>query len=301
MRIDRLALYQKSLLGGLGGLVGWGLMSLLVRISTETWIGLTLKALFTGALVGLALGALTGAWDGIFRERSARRLLSGIRVGALLGLVGGMIGLVVGEVIFSLAGGGSLPRAIGWAVFGSLVGAHEGISKRMPQKALFGAYGGLLGGLLGGSTYESLAGMFQMVGVPRGLAVALGGAVGLVLLGMFIGLMAGLVEDLFRAAWLLFTAGRFEGQTRTLDPRKGTTTLGRSELSDICLLADPQITAQHARIVYQNGGFAVEAVDGEVNFSRGGSKFQPVQNQTLQAGDMIQLGASRARFQTGDK
>jgi hypothetical protein len=209
-----------------------------------------------------------------------------------------MFGLVMGELIFSLSGGGLFPRAIGWGMFGALVGANEGISKRMPQKAMFGAYGGLLGGLIGGSTYESIAGFFQMIGIGRSVAIAVGGAVGLVLLGMFVGLMVGLVEDLLRAAWLLFTSGRFEGQTRTLDPNKATTTVGRSELSDICILADTAISANHARFVYRDGGFVLEAVDGEVQVSRGGG-FTAVTSHRLESGDLIQIGSSRAKYQEG--
>ncbi len=300
MRIDVLALYQKSLLGGLGGLFGWGLMTVLVHVSTGTTVRLYFKDMLTGALIGLALGACTGAWDGLFRARSLRRIAAGARVGAMLGLVGGLVGLVVGELIFSLAGGGLLPRAIGWGLFGALVGANEGVSKRMPQKTLFGAYGGLLGGLIGGSTYESTAGLLQLVGCERNFAIALGGAVGLVLLGLCVGLMVGFVEDLLRTAWLLFTSGRFEGQTRTLDPRKPATLVGRSELADICILADPAVAAEHARLVWADGGFVLEALGGEVRVKHiAGGEFVPVQRHALSPGDLIQIGSSRARYQTG--
>jgi hypothetical protein len=300
MRIDTLALYQRSLLGGLGGLIGWGLMTALVHVSTDTTVKLYLKDMLTGALIGLALGALTGAWDGLFRNRSSRRLAVGAAVGAAVGFGGGLIGLVVGEVVFNLAGGGLFPRAVGWGLFGALVGANEGLTRRSPQKLMFGAYGGLLGGLIGGSTYESIAGLLQMIGLGRGFAIALGGAIGLVLLGLFVGLMIAFVEDLLRGAWLLFTAGRFEGQTRTLDPGKKATTIGRSELADICILADSAIVPQHARLVWSGGGFVLEALDGEVRVCSGGrSDFTPVQSHRLEPGDMIQIGASRARYQTG--
>jgi hypothetical protein len=300
VRIDALALYQKSLLGGIGGLFGWGLMTLLVHVSTDTTVKLYLKDVLTGALIGLALGALTGAWEGLFRDRSARRAALGAGVGAAVGMVGGMFGLVVGELIFNLAGGGLFPRAIGWGVFGGLVGANEGITRRMPQKMLYGAFGGLLGGLIGGSTYEATAGLLQVIGLGRGFSIALGGAVGLVLLGLFVGLMVGLVEDLLRSAWLLFTGGRFEGQTRTLDPQKKATTIGRSELADICILGDAAIATKHARFVWTDGAFEVEAVDGEVRVSRGGTgAFASVKRQRLEAGDVVQIGKSRARYQTG--
>ena len=300
MRIDTLALYQRSLLGGLGGLAGWGLMTLLVHIDTDTTVKLYVKDLLTGALIGLALGAFTGSWQGLFRDRSPRRATVGAVVGAVIGCLGGMIGLVVGELVFRISGGGLLPRAIGWGLFGALVGLNEGLARRMPQKMMFGAYGGLLGGLIGGSTYESTAGLLALVGFSRGFAIAFGGAIGLVVLGLCIGLMIAFVEDLLRGAWLLFTAGRFEGQTRTLDPQKKATTIGRSELADICILGDPAVAPEHARLTFQDGSFVLESVSGEVRVSRGGrGDFVPVQSQRLEAGDVLQIGSCRARYQTG--
>jgi hypothetical protein len=300
VRIDVLALYQRSLLGGIGGLVGWGLMTLLVRIGTETTFKLYLKDMLTGALIGLAVGAFTGAWQSLFRDRSWHRAGWGAGIGAAVGCVGGMLGLVVGELVFRLSGGGLLPRAIGWGLFGALVGLNEGLARRMPQKMMFGAYGGLLGGLIGGSTYESLAGLLSWLGLGRGMAIAVGGAIGLIMLGLCVGLMIALVEDILRSAWLLFTAGRFEGQTRTLDATRKTTTIGRSDLADICILGDPSIAGNHARLVWHGSGFVVEAVEGEVCVSRGGQgSFAPVRSQPLAAGDVLQFGSCRARYQTG--
>lgn len=294
MKIDLLALYQKTLLGGLGGLCGWLLITMFAGISTASTFLLYLRVALTGGLIGIAIGAACGGWEGLFRDRSPRRLARGAGIGAGIGLVGGAIGLVIGEVIFGLAGGGLFPRAIGWGIFGAMIGTNEGVSKRMPQKMRFGAFGGLLGGLIGGSTYEFLATGLQGIGLGRDTSIAVGGAVGLVLLGMFIGLLIGLVEDLLRAAWLLFTTGRFEGQTRTLDPAKAETTIGRSESADICILGDPNMATNHARLVPGGGGFVLEAVEGEVQVNQ-----QPVRQHQLTDGELIQIGSSRARFHLG--
>ncbi len=294
MKIDLLALYQKTLLGGLGGLFGWLLITLFAGFSSESAFLLYVRVALTGGLIGVAIGAACGGWDGLFRDRSPRRLMRGAGIGAVIGLIGGAVGLVIGEVIFGLAGGGLFPRAIGWGIFGAMIGTNEGVSKRMPQKTRFGAFGGLLGGLIGGSTYEFLATGLQGIGLGRDTSIAVGGAVGLVLLGMFIGLLIGLVEDLLRAAWLLFTTGRFEGQTRTLDPAKSETIVGRSELADICILGDPQMATHHARLIPTGGSFVLEAIDGEIQVNQ-----QPVTRHTLADGELIQIGSSRARFQLG--
>lgn len=299
MKIDLLALFQKGLLGGLGGLLGWLLITMFVYLPSDTTVMLYLRVLMTGCLIGVALGAACGAWEGVFRDRSRQRLIRGVTVGAGIGLAGGAVGLVTGEIIFSLAGGGLFSRAIGWSIFGGLVGTGEGIANRMPQKTRYGAFGGLLGGLIGGSTYEFLAAALQGLGLPRDVAIAAGGAVGLTLLGMFIGCLVGLVEDLLRTAWLQFTSGRFEGQTRTLDPSKPSTSIGRSELADICILADSQIVSKHAAIEPEAAGFVIIAVDGEVQINQN-SNWIPVTRHTLSPGEMIQIGSSRARYQTAD-
>ena len=229
MTIDWLALRQKSFLGGVGGLFGWALIELVAPNFSNVY----LSDLVTGAFVGLGLGACCGAWDGLFRNRrSLRSLVRGAGLGALVGLAGGMIGLAIGEIIFDISGGGLAPRAFGWALFGAFIGATDGLARQMPLTAVFGSYGGFLGGLVGGSTYECLFGTCRVL-FQRETARAIGGAVGLVLLGLFVCALMGLVEDLLRAAWLVFTSGRLEGQTRTLDPRKDVVRIGRSEIADI--------------------------------------------------------------------
>lgn len=298
MQFDLKALYQKSLLGGIGGLLGWGLMVLLVHVSGEGAM-VYVRAMLMGAVIGLALGACLGMYEGLFRDRSGRRLALGALIGAGIGCLAGMIGLPLGQLIDEI-GNHLIFRAIGWGVFGALLGLNEGVARRMPQKMLFGAYGGLIGGLVGGSTYESLNDVFRAMGVGHGTAIAWSGAVGLTLLGMFIGLFMGLVEDLLRAAWLLFTTGRFEGQTRTLDAAKAQTTLGRNETADICILGDPAIARHHARIVAGGGQFFLEAVEGEVRVSHDGrAPFTPITRHALQNGDMLQIGSQRARFLAG--
>lgn len=300
MRIELLALYQKALLGGLGGLFGWGLVVLLVHFPSNTPAQLYARAMVSGALIGLAVGGLCGVWEGWFREQSLRRAGRGAILGGAIGIIAGMVGLFSGELFFSWFGDTMpiVPRAVGWAIFGLLVGASEGLTRRMPQKLAFGAFGGLLGGLVGGSTYEWLAGLVQRIGWQRDFAIAFGGAVGLVILGLFIGFLVGLVEDLLRSAWLVFSTGRLEGQTRTLDAAKPTTLLGRSETADICILGDAALANRHARIVRDGTDYVLEALDGQVLAGVPG-KLQPVTRHLLQPGDYFQLGASRAVFRRG--
>lgn len=293
MNVDYRGVYQRSLLGGLGGLVGWALITVFGVNSSNVY----LMDLWTGALVGISMGICSGAWEGIFRSHSARRTIQGAGTGAAIGVVGGMVGLVLGEVIHSVSGGGLVFRALGWAIFGALLGINEGVSRRMVTKMAFGAYGGFLGGLMGGSTYEWLFGICRLV-LPRQLSQAVGGAIGLVILGLFVGAMIGLVEDLLRAAWLLFLNGRLEGQTRTLDPLKQTTVIGRSDQADICILSDPGVLSRHVQIQPDEGRFFLQPLDGAVIIDRAGCQLT-VTREGLQPGDVLIIGGQRARFMMG--
>jgi len=297
VNIELRGLCQKSLLGGLGGLIGWVLLT--VFVWTPKGSGVIVPAMLTGALIGLAIGVCSGAWEGLFRDRNLERLKRGVRIGAITGLIGGAFGLLIGEFMFQLIGGGLFTRAIGWSVFGAAVGTNEGLAKLMPQKVSYGAFGGLLGGLLGGSMYESLANVFQWLGFGRDVAIAVGGSVGLVLLGMCIGCLIGLVEDILRPAWLMFMSGKLEGQTRTLDPKKRATTIGRAELADICLLGDPSVSGRHAEVTCNTGDYSIKSIDGEVTVNRNGTTQRLSGDFTLESGDLIQIGSVRAQFNIG--
>src|SRR5438552_2929497 len=233
MRIDGRALYQRCVFGALGGLIGWGLLGMLAPASSSDLV----SAAVNGAIVGLAIGAGCGAWDGLFRNRSPRRAAVGALIGAGVGAAGGFVGLGIGQLLFDAAGAGLVARSIGWAIFGAVVGLTEGIARRSPTKAAYGAYGGFLGGLVGGSAYQWI---FEKSGFwfARENAGEIGKAVGLLLLGLFVGGFIGLVEDLLRSAWLVFTSGRLEGQSRTVDPQRGSR-IRRSDAADICILGDP--------------------------------------------------------------
>jgi hypothetical protein len=292
LRIDAAALYQRCVFGALGGLIGWGLLGVIAPSSSSD----SLNAAFNGAIVGLAIGACCGAWDGVFRNRSPRRALIGAAIGAGVGAIGGFVGLAIGQQLYAAAGGGFASRALGWALFGAAVGATEGLARRSPTKIAYGVYGGFLGGLVGGSTYQWVV---EKAGFwfARDNAQAIGGAIGLMLLGMFVGGFIGLVEDLLRSAWLMFTSGRLEGQSRTLDPSRPAR-IGRSDAADICILGDLSMAQQHAQIVCDGGTYFVEAIDGPVHYGQG-PRLAAVQRQQLQPGDIIAFGSARATFHLG--
>lgn len=292
LQIDAKALYERCVFGALGGLLAWGLLGIAAPSSGSDLA----NAAINGGIVGLAIGACCGAWEGVFRNRSPRRAAIGAAIGAGVGAIGGVVGLAIGQQLYSAAGNGFFARALGWAIFGAAVGATEGIARRSSAKLAYGCYGGFLGGLIGGSAYQWLVEKSSFW-FARENAQAIGSAVGLMLLGLFVSGFIGLVEDLLRSAWLTFTSGRLEGQSRTLDPRRAAS-IGRSDAADICILGDPNLAQRHARIVCDGGSYFVEAVDGAVQHGTG-PRLGAVARQQLSPGDIIAFGSARATFHLG--
>jgi hypothetical protein len=294
MRFDFRRIYIHTVLGALGGLLGWALTIPLAWLQLGGTAGLFLKDTLIGALAGLALGVALGAYDGLFASRSLKRLLKGVLLGGLVGVCGGALGLILSETIFLLGGGGVWPRALGWALFGVLVGSAQGIGQWSLAKVGYGMLGGLLGGLIGGSTYERLSVLLQMF-ASRELGLSVGGAIGLTILGVFIGGLVGLVEVVMRTAWLWFTRGMLEGQTVTLDPRRKEQVLGRADDCQIVIPGDPDVLPHHAAILRQGSAFVVEPRDGSL-LLRGPQEYAPVDKHTLRHEDRLQVGKTRFTF-----
>jgi hypothetical protein len=299
MRFDFRRIYIHTVLGAIGGLIGWALTIPLAWLQLSSTVGLFLKDTLIGALAGLAVGMALGAYDGLFASRSFRRLLKGVLLGGLVGMFGGALGLILGEIIFLLGGGGVWPRALGWALFGVLVGSAQGISQWSLAKVGYGMLGGLLGGLIGGSTYERLSVLLQMF-VSRELGLSVGGAIGLTILGVFIGGLIGVVEIVLRTAWLRFTRGLLEGQTITLDRRKKEQTLGVADDCEVVIPGDPDVQRHHAAILRKDNAFVIEPRDGPV-LLRTQKEYAPVDRHTLCHEDRLQVGKTRFTFLSEQK
>lgn len=291
MTFDKTRIYYNAVFGALGGLVSWVLIGLVLRFQTDSTFLLFVKDALQGAVVGVCIGAALGMVDGLTVSRSIRRTIKGGILGGLIGLIGGLVGLVLGEIIFLVAGGGVWPRAIGWAVFGFLLGTSEGIAGRSGRKAIYGAIGGLIGGLIGGSTYERTSLFLRALTENRDLSVTVGGALGLIILGACIGSFIPVTEIILRTAWLKGLRGKLEGQTLTLT--KELTTLGRAETCDILIPGDLQVADHHADIGQTPHGFVIEARGGPVLIDQ-----QPITQQVLQSGNKIQMGRSILAFFT---
>ena len=284
----KMRIYYNAVCGALGGMVAWALSGLFSPASTASFVLVLVRDALLGAIAGICIGGVLGAIDGV-QARNRRQAMRGLVFGGVLGLIGGLIGLVAGELIFSVAGGGVWPRATGWAIFGALIGASEGLATRAPGKLVYGAVGGVIGGLIGGSTYERITDVLRLVSHDRNLSVTVGGASGLVLLGACLGAMIALTLVIGRDAWLRILGGRLEGREVLISKRRMT--IGASDGCDVYLPGDPAIAAQHAVLDRTHTGYLLSIMPGTAPIT--------VNQQRVASGARIPLlGGEHLRFGT---
>jgi len=244
----RMRTYYYALLGALGGLVGWQVSDLLGLSFTAN---LYLSELVVGALVGLSVGLFIGLTEGMLTRNPVQALKSGLFSG-VLGSLAGMIGLPLSEFLFQSVGAGLFGRALGWALFGLLIGLAEGVVGK--SQAWKGMLGGALGGALGGILLESAHGWLS--------DPVTGKAAGLVLLGAAVGAFISLIVVLLSRAWLEVTSGKLKGTEFILDKfmRAGgpAIAIGSSPLKSEIVLPDPDIAPQHAMLSGDGMRFALK-------------------------------------------
>ncbi|MBI3340504.1 MAG: FHA domain-containing protein [Chloroflexi bacterium] len=246
----RMRTYFYALLGALGGLIGWQASDLLGLSFASS---LYLSEAVVGALVGLCIGLFIGITEGLMTRNAVQAAKSGLFSG-LLGLAAGAIGLPLSEFLFQSVGAGMLGRALGWGVFGLLIGFAEGVVGK--SQIWKGMLGGLLGGALGGVLLESVHNWLK--------DPLTGKAAGLVLLGASVGAFISLIVVLLSRAWLEVTSGKLKGTEFILDKfmRAGgpAIAIGSSPLKSEIVLPDPDIAPQHAMLTGDGNQFSVKDI-----------------------------------------
>lgn len=252
----RTRVYYYAVLGAIGGLIGWQISNLLGLSFTRT---IYLSDLLVGSILGLCVGLLIGVTEGLLTRNATHLLRAGV-IGGGLGLVAGAIGLPLGEWSFLASGASPLSRALGWAVFGLLIGVAEGLAGG--SQVWKGALGGIAGGLIGGALLE---GTRRWLGDPM-----IGKAAGLMLLGASVGALIALIVVLLSRAWLEVGSGKLKGTEFILDKfmqaRGPNAIIGSDALKADIVLPDPDIAPQHAILLGEGTHFMLKDMSAAGTF-----------------------------------
>lgn len=272
----RMRTYFYAIFGALGGLFGWQ-MSDFLGLSFIT--NLYLSEAVVGALIGLVIGLCIGITEGLLTNNLVQAVRAGV-FSALLGLVAGAIGLPLSEYLFQAVGAGYVGRALGWGVFGLLLGLAEGVVGK--SQAWKGMLGGLVGGALGGVLLES---------APTWLGNPLTGkAAGLVLLGASVGAFISLIVVLLSRAWLEVVSGKLKGTEFILDKfiKAGgpSIAIGSSALKSEIVLPDPDIAPQHAMLNGDGMRFSLKDMSLAGTYLNG----KKIERTQLTNGQKIRMG-----------
>lgn len=270
-------LYYYTILGALGGLVGWRVTESVGFLDQPS---VYVSDLLLGALTGLCIGFVIGLAEGIVSRSILRGLRAGM-IGGGIGLVAGALALPLGEFIFLTLGGQWVGRALGWAVFGGLVGLADGISggSQMWKAVLGGFVGGAVGGLL-------LELAFRQLNNPL-----VGKVAGLMLLGAAIGMFTALIVVALSRAWLEVKTGKLKGTEFILDKflrqESHAAVLGSNVMKSDIALPDPDIDALHARLKGTGESFTLQDMSvGKGTFVNG----RKVEKHRLSNRETIRLG-----------
>jgi hypothetical protein len=242
--------YYYAIFGAIGGLIGWQISNML---GLSFIANIYFSEAIVGALVGLSIGLLIGIAEGVITRNLIQAGKSGL-LGGILGLVAGAIGLPLSEWLFQTVGAGMAGRALGWGLFGLLIGTAEGIFGK--SQLWKGLLGGLLGGVIGGSLLEASRSLMKDSFVGK--------AIGLILLGAAVGAFISLIVVLLARAWLEVTSGKLKGTEFILDKfmrAKGPSiAIGSSALKSEIVLPDPDIAPQQAILTGDGAHFTLKDI-----------------------------------------
>jgi pSer/pThr/pTyr-binding forkhead associated (FHA) protein len=161
--------------------------------------------------------------------------------------------------------------------------------------------GGLIGAGAAGASFDIIGSIVAPILLAaRGETV---GEVGIVsraataiLIGVGVGLFAGIVEALSRKAWIRLELGRNEGKEWIVDAQQ--TFIGRSESAHIPLFGDANVQPMHACIVRERGMYRL--VDGGSQMGIGVNGIR-VPEAFLNHGDVVNVGSFSLRFLMKDQ
>jgi len=293
-------IYYNIVFGGVGGLLAYLFVGTLPNLIENNLFW----ELLIGAVAGTSIGAWLGAVDGAVGKRIGNLLIGMVRGGAL-GFFGGILGLAIGELLFWVTQGGFIGRAIGWGLVGAVVGTTEGIASRAPRKISYGVLGGTLGGLIGGGMFEGLtqAAIAFVAGADQQLVAqmqSIAAALGLTFVGMSIGSLIALVEQVLVGAWVKVVRGKQEGKDFNIV--KGVMTIGGDDGNDIPVY-DASVGRRFVVLRQRGKQIVLQNANGRASLIRARDR-EPIPvttDQPLNDGDKILVGNTVLLFRKRGK
>ena len=114
---------------------------------------------------------------------------------------------------------------------------------------------------------------------------------GLCALGLAVGLLIGLVQELTKSAWLNVEAGRLRGRSFNID--RAVATLGRAEENVVGLFGDPGVQPRHAVIERHGNTYVLKSLAVQQGVSLNGSRIETAE---LREGDRIKISDYELSF-----
>ena len=180
-------------------------------------------------------------------------------------------------------------RVIGWVLMGFICGAGVGLASGSLKdlggslrNIVKGAVGGWVGGFVGGVA-------FDVIGAnASGLYSRL---FGLCALGLAVGLLIGLVQELTKSAWLNVEAGRLRGRSFNID--RAVATVGRAEENVVGLFGDSGVQPRHAVIERQGNDYVLKNLAVQQGVFVNGNR---IETAALNEGDRIKISDYELSF-----
>ncbi len=286
-------LVPAALAGLAGGVIGFVLSQMAPEATSDASLKTATGVWFALIMVGIGGAIIAGSYLADKRQPTAETIA--IAAGALL--VGGFISGYLAQGLYAsmldpyamdqcldsacVASEARPARMLGWALAGSLGGAGVGASFRSWKRIQNGMIGGAIGGLIGGF-------LFDLVNVVLDTdSDSLPQVIAICLIGLFMGVLIGLIDTARTTMWLEVLTGEMRGrQYLVIDER---VTVGSARTAQIRLVGDRQVTEIHFEIAQTPPSFtcktnALVIVNG-VSSSGG-----PLGN-----GDVLQVGATQLR------
>jgi pSer/pThr/pTyr-binding forkhead associated (FHA) protein len=297
--INRRELTLKALAGLLGGAVGWLPVelashghSLTQQISTATAVASYVSMMLLSGFIG---GAITAAEGQSLQYSNAmrNRFIRGFAICFGVALFSDYIANYVFGAILQMGGWGLghpgssfalfMGRVTSWVIMGGMLGVGVGIATFNLPNIAKGGIGGLIGGLAGGALFDPIN-----YATGGGLASRL---IGLSLIGLAIGLLIGLVQELTKDAWVTVEQGRLKGRQYRVEGARAT--IGRAEENPIGLFGDSTVQQRHAVIERRGADYVIRNIAVQDGTFVNGKRIESVD---LHDGDRIGIGGYELIF-----